>query len=146
MEYNFKKVHTGKDLAISSIVLLSGIGLFFVNKGLGFCIAVFGLGMLIFYKGGYRIDGKGTLFTKTSEDICKSCRSSILEFLNGKDVTPVVKKGSEGGSIRLDVYFNRTEGVAYAQLYDFCDYSYEPATEIVGLEGDKAGKLIVLMS
>ena len=35
MEYDFKKVHTSKDLAISTIVLLAGVGLFFVNKGLG---------------------------------------------------------------------------------------------------------------
>ena len=28
MEYNFKKVHTGKDLAISILVLLAGAGLY----------------------------------------------------------------------------------------------------------------------
>ena len=40
MEINFKKVHTVKDLTISAIVLIAGIGLFFVNKGLGVLIAV----------------------------------------------------------------------------------------------------------
>ena len=47
MEINFKKVHTLKDLAISTIVLLVGIGLFFVNKGLGITIAVCGLAMFL---------------------------------------------------------------------------------------------------
>ena len=142
MEINFKRVHTGKDLAISTIVLLAGIGLFFINKGLGICIAVCGLAMFLIYKGGYKKDGQGIILTKKSEDLCKACKGSIVEFLGGKDCIPSIKKGSEGGSVRLDVYCNKAESVAYAQLYDFCNYTYEPVTEIVELKGDKANKLI----
>ena len=50
MEYNFKKVHTGKDLAISILVLLAGAGLYFLNPGLGICIGACGLLMCLFYK------------------------------------------------------------------------------------------------
>ena len=145
MEYNFKKVHTGKDLAISTIVLIAGAGLFFVNKGLGICIGICGLFMYLVYKGGYKKDGKGILLTRKSEDICKACRTSIVEFLEGKNTVPTIKQGNEGGSIRLDVYFNKDEQVAYAQLYDFCNYTYEPATGIIELKADKADKLISLL-
>ncbi len=145
MEYNFKKVHTGKDLAISSIVLLAGIGLFFVNKGLGICIGICGLFMYLVYKGGYKKDGKGILLTRKSEDLCKACRTSIMEFLEEKNNTPMIKQGNEGGCVRLDVYFNKAEGIAYAQLYDFCNYTYEPATGIVEINGDRADKLISLI-
>ena len=142
MEYNFKKVHTSKDLTISTIVLLAGIGLFFINKGIGICIAICGLFMFLIYKGGYKKDGQGILLTRKSEELCKCCKPSIVEFLNGKDVTPQIKEGSEGGSIRLDVYYNAEAGVAYAQLYDFCNYSYEPETEVIELHSPKADKLI----
>lgn len=142
MEYNFKKVHTGKDLAISTIVLLAGVGLFFVNKGLGICIAGCGLIMLLIYKGGYKNDGQGILLTRKSEDLCKCCKPSIVDYLNGKDVIPQVKKGSEGGSVRLDVYYNASAGIAYAQLYDFRNYSYEPETDVVALYSPRADKLI----
>ena len=145
MEYNFKKVRTGKDLAISTIVLLAGAGLFFVNKGLGICIGICGLVMYLVYKSGYKKDGKGILLTRKSEDICKACRTSIVDFLEGKNNTTMIKQGNEGGSIRLDVYFNKAEQVAYAQLYDFCNYIYEPATGVVELKGDKADKLISLL-
>ena len=145
MEYNFKKVHTGKDLAISTIVLLAGAGLFFVNKGLGIFIVICGLFMYLFYKGGYKKDGKGIFLTKKSVDICKACRTSIVEFLDGKNTAPTIKRGNEGGSIMLDVYFNKDEQVAYAQLYDFCNYTYEPATGIIELKADRAGKLISLL-
>ena len=53
MEYSLKRVHTGKDLAISATILLAGIGLFFVNKGLGICIGICGVLMCLFYKGGF---------------------------------------------------------------------------------------------
>ena len=145
MEYNFKKVHTGKDLAISILVLLSGVGLYFLNPGLGICIGACRLLMCLFYKGGYKINGRGILLTKESEEICKECRTSIIEFLEGKNPVPVIKQGAEGGSIRLDVYFNKSENVAYAQVYDFCNYNYEPATGIIELDGDRADKLISLL-
>ena len=142
MEYNFKKVHTGKDLAISSIVLLSGIGLFFVNNGLGIITAVCGVAMFFLYKGGYKRDGQGIVLQKKSEDLCKCCKPTVLDYLNGKEVTPQIKKGNEGGSVRLDVYYNAAAGIAYAQLFDFLNYSYEPGTDVVELHSPKADKLI----
>ena len=142
MEYNFKKVHTSKDLTISTIVLLAGIGLFFINKGIGICIAICGLFMFLIYKGGYKKDGQGILLTRKSEELCKCCKPSIVEYLNGKDVTPQIKEGCEGGSIRLDVYFNAAAGIAYAQLYDFCNYSFEPETDVIEIHSPKADKLI----
>ena len=142
MEINFNKVHTAKDLAISTIILIAGIGLFFVNKGLGTTITVCGLAMFFLYKGGYKKDGQGVLLTRKSEDLCKSCKASIVDYLNGKDVTPQVRKGNDGGSVRLDVFYNTSEGVAYAQLYDFRNYNYEPETEVVELHSPKADKLI----
>ena len=145
MEYNFKKVHTGKDLAISILVLLTVVGLYFLNPGLGICIGTCGLLMCLFYKGGYKINGRGILLTKESEDICKECRTSIMEFLEGKTPVPALKQGTEGGCIRLDVYFNKSEKVAYAQVYDYCNYDYEPATGIIELDGDRADKLISLL-
>ncbi len=38
----------------------------------------------------------------------------------------------------MDVYFNKSERVAYVQAFDFCNYTYEPVTEVVELEGNRA--------
>ena len=51
-------------------------------------------------------------------------------------------KGSEGGSVRLDVYYNASAGIAYAQLFDFRNYTYEPETDVIELHSPKAEKLI----
>lgn len=97
MEYNFKRVHTVKDLSISTIVLLAGIGLFFVSKGLGISVAVFGLLRFLIYKGGYKRNGCVVVLTKKSEDLCKACKFSIAGFLAGKDIKQFFKAFTEGG-------------------------------------------------
>ena len=52
MEIKFKKVHTAKDLVMSILLIVAGIGLYFVNQGLGVVIGACGLLLLLFYKTG----------------------------------------------------------------------------------------------
>jgi hypothetical protein len=45
--------------------------------------------------------------------------------------------------VRLEIYYNAEKAVAYARLFDFSNYVYVPATDIVELRGPRAEKLIV---
>lgn len=142
METKFKKVHTAKDLVMSILLIVAGIGLYFVNQGLGVVIGACGLLLLLFYKTGYKKVGDDTLLTKKALDVASSCRNSLLDYLNGKDVEPEVHQSGTGGVVRLEAYYNADAEVAYAQLFNFSNYSYEAATDIVELRGPKADKLI----
>ena len=142
MEIQFKKVHTAKDLIISFLVLAAGVGLYFVNAGLGVFIGACGILMLLFYKAAFKKVGNDTILTKKAIDVASSCRSSLLDYLNGKDVDPEIQQPGAGGVIRLEVYFNKDAGVAYAQLFNFSNYTYEAATEMIELHSPKADKLI----
>ncbi|MBR1574931.1 MAG: hypothetical protein IJ654_00605 [Bacteroidales bacterium] len=142
MEIKFKKVHTVKDLIISAIILAAGIGLYFINAGLGGVIAACGLLTLLFYKAGYKREGESIILQKKAIDVVHTCRDSLKGFLEGKDVEPEVKTNLNGSAIRLEVYSNADAAIAYAQLFDFSDYTYEPATGIVELRGPRAQKLI----
>ena len=142
MEIKFKKVHTAKDLTLSSILSAAGIGLYFINAGLGTVTAVCGLLMLLFWKNGYKTEGKDLLLQHKAVDLSKSCRASVLDFLSGKDIIPEFRAGNEGGSIRLEVWYNETEKTAFACLYDFENYIYEAATDIVELHDARADRLI----
>ena len=142
MEIKLNKVHTGKDLLISAIILAAGIGLYFVNAALGIFIAVCGLLMLLLYKSGFKREGDDTVLEKKALDIAHSCRQSVMEFLDGKDVEPDIDKNVAGGVIRIEAYYNAAEKVAYVQLYDFSNYTYEAATGLVELRGERASKLI----
>ena len=142
MEYKLKSVHTGKDLVISAIILAAGIGLFFVHEGLGVIIGICGLLMLLFYKTGHKREGENIVLRKKALDIAHHCRDSIKGYLDGKDVEPEIDTRETGGVVRLEIYYNTNAAVAYAQLFDFSNYTYEAATEIVELRGPRAEKLI----
>ena len=142
MEIQLKKVHTVKDLVISAIVLAAGTGLYFVNAGLGITIALCGFLLLVFYKAGYKREGEDIVLRKAALEVSHSCRDSLKGFLDGKEVEPQIDKTAVGGIIRLEVYYNADAAIAYAQLFDFSNYTYEPATEIVELRGSKTEKLI----
>lgn len=142
MEIKLNKVHTAKDFVISAIVLAAGIGLYCVNAGLGITIALCGLLLLIFYKAGHKREGEGIVLRKAALDVSHSCRDSLKGFLDGKDVEPQIDRTAVGGIVRLEVYYNADAAIAYAQLFDFSNYTYEPATELVELRGPRAEKLI----
>jgi len=78
MEIKFKKVHTAKDLVISAIVLAAGIGLYFVNVGLGGVVAFCGLLMLLLFKSGNKREGEDAVLQKKAIDVAHSCRSRLL--------------------------------------------------------------------
>ncbi len=142
MEMNFKKVHTVTDLVISAVILIAGIVLSFYSLGIGFIVALCGLLMVLFCKGGYKKDGEGVVLKKKSEELCKSSKASVVEFLNGKSAEVTLKQGNEGGCVRLLVYYNKCEKIAYAQLFDFHDYSYQPSMDMVELRGECVDKLL----
>ncbi|MBQ9192139.1 MAG: hypothetical protein IJ156_00260 [Bacteroidales bacterium] len=55
---------------------------------------------------------------------------------------PEIDTNENGGVVRIEIYYNAGAAVAYAQLFDFSNYTYVPATEIVELRGPRAEKLI----
>jgi len=142
MEIKLKKVHTAKDLILSAVILAAGTGLYFVNAGLGVVIAACGLLALLFYKAGYKREGESVILRKKALDVAQSCRTSLKGFLEGKEVEPEIDTRTEGGIIRLEVWYNADAAIAYAQIFDFSNYTYEPATEMVELRGPRAEKLI----
>ena len=98
--------------------------------------------MLLFYKDGFKRVGENVVLQKKALDVAHSCRDSLKGFLEGKDVEPDVNTSINGGVIRLEIYYNAAASVAYAQLFDFSNYSYEPATGIIEVRGRKADKII----
>ena len=143
METKFKRVHTPKNIITSIVVLAAGIGLYFVQAALGIFLIICGILMLLFFKSGYKKVGDGnTVLTKMSMDVASEYRQSIIDFLNGMDVEPVINKKGLGGIDLLEIYFNRETGVAYAQLFVFSNYQYKPETEIFELHKPQSDKLI----
>ena len=142
MEIIFKRVHSGKDLAISSATIAVGIGLYFANAALGVLIASCGLLMLLFYKAACKREGDDILLERSALELPVSRREALKGFLEGKDVEPDLGGIAEGVIIRMEMFYNADASLAYVQLFDFVNYSYVPATGLVELRGERADKLI----
>ena len=142
MEKNFKKVHAIKDLIISGCIILAGTALFFVHKATGVCIFLCGIIFLILYKSGYKLNDEGILLQKKSMELNYNCRESLLDFINGKKIEPMLVQGNEGGTVLLEVWFNAPADIAYAQLSEYKELRFQPVTDIVKLSADQAQLLI----
>ena len=142
MENNFKKVHAIKDLIISGCIILAGAALFFVHKATGVCIFLCGIIFLILFKSGYKLNGEGILLQKKSMELNYNCRESLLDFLNGKKIEPMLVQGNEGGTVLLEVWFNAPADIAYAKLSEYKELRFQPVTDIVKLPADQAQLLI----
>ena len=142
MEKNFKRVHTSTNIIVTAVIAVAGIGLFFVNAGLGAALIVMAVLLFFLWKSGFRKEGSDTVFTKEAIDVPRSFRENILSFLEGKSEDVEFKEGCEGGCVRIESYFNKKEKIAFAQLMDFSSYTYQPACDMVELRGEKAVKLI----
>ena len=142
MENNFKRVHTPNNLIITAIIAVAGIGLFFVNAGLGIALVAVAILLFFLWKSGFRKDGVHTVFTKEAIDVPRSFRQNIIDFLEGKSDEVEFKEGCEGGCVRIEAFYNKHEQIAFAQLMDFSSYTYQPVGEMVELRGAKAAKFI----
>lgn len=146
MNNNFDKVHTVKDLIISILMIGAGIGLCFLNRGLGITIFIAGVLCLIFLKSGFRDPKTTVVLSKSCAEADKKCRQSIIDFISGLVDEPEIVRTGTGAVVRIEIYHNLEEGVAYVQLYDFVDYNYVASGELTSLDENRAALLLNKMS
>lgn len=103
MEIKFKKVHTMKDLIVSTIMVAAGAACFLLGEGwggLGIVIIMCGAMMLPFYHHGYRLEGQKDLFRLKELSMSRENKDEILAFLDGTtediDLHPWAKGGAAG--------------------------------------------------
>lgn len=142
MKNNFVKVHSYKDLAISAIILVAGIVLIFVNKVAGVVIILCGLLSFLLYKSGYRLNDQGALLQKRNLELSRKCQQSVLDFLNGKSTDLDLIPGNEGGTLLLEVWYNKEEKIAYSQLFVYQELIFKEITEVIKLNPSNAQILI----
>ena len=142
MENYFVKVHAYKDLIISAIILVAGIALIFVNKIVGIVIILCGLLSFLLYKSGYRYNNQGVLLQKKNIELSRKCQQSVLDFLNERSTELNLIPGNEGGTLLLDVWYNKEENIAYSQLSIYQELAFQEITDVTKLNPTNAQILI----
>ena len=142
MKEKIYKVHAPKDLIVSAMILMLGVGLFFVNRIAGVSMAVAAVVLFLIYKSGYKMEGSDVLLKNKNLELSRHCRASVLDFIQGKSQELHLIHGNDGGTILLQTWFNKEEHVAYVCLSDYVDFDFQKVTEILQLSDEQAQKLI----
>jgi len=141
-EIKIKKVHTFLDLAIASIVLAAGVGVYFLLPGWGILFCFIGVLLFVFYKRADKRVGEATLLKEKTLDIDPEYRSGLIDFLENNTDVLDFETTSEADHLYLEVYFNAKKPVAYVRLYDVAENRFDAATEMIELRDSMAEKLI----
>ena len=136
MEKQFNRVRSASDVIVSVSMLASGAILMFfpsnigVNIG-GFFLLLSGSLFICMYKNGYKESESKVMYHKKElyfrRDTLKSLREAVLTDPGSIELSNIGK----GWTLKLNLYYNKKNGKAYLQLFEYLPYNYEPVTDML---------------
>ena len=146
MEKEFSRVHSASDITISVIILAAGCLLVALPVStpvniLGFFLLITGLVLALILRTGYK-DEPGERFSKTEKFFPAHCRDSVCKALPSSPDSIDFSEENKGNGLRVDAFFNARTGNAYVRVYEYVPYTYQPCTEVMKIDPDKAKKLL----
>ena len=146
MEKTFNRVRSIKDITtFVSLVVLGSILIALPTSAsiniTGFFLIFAGLILALVLKTGYA-DENGGKYQKKERFFQQAMNAEICAALASKPDSVDLSEEDKGNTIRLDIYFCRSSGKAYSQLFEYVPYRYEPCSKMYEYELSKVSKLI----
>ena len=146
MEKTFNRTRSIKDfiIFISLIVIGSILISLPTNASInitGFFLIFTGLILALVLKSGYK-DENGENYQKKERYFQQAMNAEICSAIASKPDYVNLSEEDKGNAIRLDIYFNKTSGKAYIQLFEYVPYKYEPCSKMYAYEISEVSKLI----
>ena len=143
MQSSFKRTWSAKDLIISFGTAALGAVITFATSGwfsaVGVLVLIVGLCLIPCMRNSYRKDG--VAYRKAEINLPRDLKHQVLEFLSGSsDTLDLPAKEGLGGTL-LEVYYSRNKK-AFAQVFEYADFSFAPQSEMVELTAKQAEKLL----
>lgn len=144
MEKTFIRTRSTKDITISVTIAAAGIILIALPTSVsinltGFFMIFAGIIMSLFMKTGYKDAETGTRYSKTESFYPQCMRPEIESCLkSGKGNGVLPGEEGKGNGLRLDIYKSKASGKAYARLFEYVPYKYEPCSIVYEYDLDKA--------
>jgi len=147
MEKNFIRVRSTKDITISAVLTLVGCILVALPTAtsvniLGFFMIFAGLILFLMMKTGYKEEETGARYCKTERFFAQNMKNEIAEKIASKPSGIDLTEEDKGNAVRLDVFYSKTSGKAYIQLFEYIPYKYEPCSRQYEYEINETGRLI----
>ena len=147
MEKTFIRVRSIKDIVIFVSLVIAGSVLILLPTGAavnitGFFLIFAGLILAFVLKSGYKDTETGERFQKVEHYFQQAMNAPISAALASKPESIDLSEEDKGNAIRLDVYYSKSSGKAYLQLFEYVPYKYEPCSKVHEHPLSKVEKLI----
>ena len=148
MEKIFIRVRSAKDIVIFSLLIIAGCilavipGTDTLNLG-GYCLIVIGAALALFLKSGYMNVDTKELYARKEFLFPKEMKVAILTALFSNPNSIELSKNGDSQALKLELFYNKTSGKAYLQLFEYIPYQYEVCSEIYEHEISKVDKLLL---
>ena len=147
MEKTFIRVSSIRDIVIFILLIVIGSVLVALPTGAGVNIAGFfmifaGLILSLILKSGYKDEETGERYSKQEHYFQQAMHSAITSVLGSKPESIDLCEAEKGNAIKLDIYYSKTSGKAYLQLFEYIPYRYEPCSQVYEHQIGKVEKLI----
>ena len=147
MEKTFIRVRSIKDIVIFSSLAVVGIILTVLPAGdavnlAGFFIIV-AAGILAFVlKSAFKDVDTNEKYLKKERYFQQTMHATISSAIASNPDSVDLSEEDKGNALRLDIYYSKSSGKAYLQLFEYIPYTYQPCTRVHECEISKASKLI----
>ena len=147
MEKTFIRVRSIKDIVIFVALIVLGSVLVALPTGAsvnitGFFLLFAGLILALVLKTGYKDTETGEMYCKKEHYFQQAMNSAISSAIASKPESVDLSEADKGNAVRLDVYYGKSSGKAYLQLFEYVPYKYEPCSKIYEHELARVGNLI----
>ena len=147
MEKAFIRVRSIKDITIFVSLALVGTILTALPIGdaaniAGFFIIV-AAGILAFVlKSAYKDIDTNEKYLKKERYFQQTMHAAISSAIASNPDSVDLSEEDKGNALRLDIYYSKSSGKVYLQLFEYVPYTYQPCTRVHECEISKASKLI----
>ena len=147
MEKTFTRVHSIKDIVIFISLLVIGSILVAVPtsdavNSTGFFLIFAGVILALVLKTGYKDIETNAMYKKTERYFQQAEYTAILSALASKPDSVDLTEEDKGNALKLDIYYSKSSGKAYIQLFEYIPYTYQPCSKVYEHEISKVDKLI----
>ena len=147
MEKEFIRVRSVKDIVIFTSLIILGAILVALPTSTsvnitGFFLIFAGLILSLTLRSGYKDTATGEKYLKKEHFFQQAMNAAISSAIASKPESVDMSEKDKGNAVRLDIYFSKTSGKAYLQLFEYVPYKYEPCSRMYEHQMSKIAKLI----
>lgn len=147
MNKEFIRVHSTKDIAISLILVISGIILVALPASAsvnisGSFMLIAGIFLFLMLKSGYKETGTGERYCRKERFFPQSCRDNIMSAIAMAPESIDLNEEDKGNGLKIEVFYNKKNNKAFISLHEYIPYKYEQCSPTFEYTAEQVSKLL----